>query len=157
MASHGVRKLGLITGIFMLLFLFIDTLLPASAYSYIAIIPLSGTVPRVFYVWGYVDGTVATNMLSLAWPDCIIAWLTTIFFFFATVMTISACTPGSLSANSKRLFGIASIFCFVHATFYIILIGFSSIASLFFLLIGPGFYLLVIFGVLNIISWVKVQ
>ena len=156
MASHGVRKLGLITGIFMLLFLFIDTFLPVSAYAYIAIIPMS-PVPRIFYVWGYMDGVLATSMLSLAWPECIIAWLTTIFFLFAAVMTISACTPGSLSANSKRLFGIASVFCFAHATVYIILLGFSSIAPAFFLLVGPGFYLLLLFGILNIISWVKVS
>ena len=153
MASHGVRKLGLITGIFMLLFLFIDTLLPASAFVYIAVIPT--TIPRLFYVWGYTDGAVATSMLSLTWPNCIIAWLTTIFFLFAAVMTISACTPGSLSANSKRLFGIATMFCFVQAAFYIILIGLSTVASLFFFLVGPGFYILILFGVLNIISWVK--
>lgn len=157
MASHGVRKLGLITGIFMLLFLFIDTFLPVSAFLYIAIIPVNNAVTRIFYVWGYTDGVVVTNMLTLAWPDCIITWLTTIFFFFAMVMTISASTPGSLSSNSKRLFGIASIFCFVHAAFYMILIGFSSIASLFFFLVGPGFYLLMTFGILNIISWVKVS
>jgi hypothetical protein len=153
MASHGVRKLGLITGILMMLFLFIDTFLPVSEYSYIAIIPAG--IPRIFYVWGYVDGGVATSMLSLEWPNCIIAWLTTIFFLFAAVMTIAACTPGSISANSKRLFGIAAMFCFVHAAFYIVMISFSTISMLFFLLVGPGFYFLLIFGILDIISWVK--
>nr|MDO8113421.1 hypothetical protein [Candidatus Sigynarchaeota archaeon] len=154
MASHGVRKLGVITGIFMVLFLFLGTFPPVDLY--ILYLPSPGNVLR-FYVWGFLEGTTAVNMLTLAWPSCLVAWITTIFFFFGAIMTISASTPGSLSANSKRLFAMAATFCIGHVVFYVMIIAFSSYAASLFLYFGPGFYLLIVCAVSNIISWVKVQ
>ncbi len=155
MASHGVRKLGLITGIFMLVFLFIETFLPVDLY--IAMLPSGmGSVIK-FYSWGYIEGTTAVNMLTLPLISAPIAWITTVFFFAAAMMTIGASTPESISANSKRLFAISATFCTAHLLVYIFMLVFSSSAPLFFLLAGPGFYILILFIVSSFISWAKVQ
>ncbi|MEX2681124.1 MAG: hypothetical protein Q6373_005960 [Candidatus Sigynarchaeota archaeon] len=155
MASHGVRKLGLITGIFMLLFLFIETFLPVDLYI-VAMPSSTGGVVK-FYSWGYVDGTMAVNMLTLPIESAPIAWVTTVFFFAAAVMTIAASTPGSISANSKRLFAISATFCSAHVLVYVFMLALSPVAPLFFTLAGPGFYSLLAFVASSIISWVKVQ
>jgi hypothetical protein len=155
MASHGVRKLGLITGIFMFVFLFIETFLPVDLY--ITMLPMiSGGVIK-FYAWGYIEGLTAVNMLTLPVTSAPIAWVTTVFFFAAASMTIAASTPESISANSKRLFAISTTFCAAHVMVYIFMVALSPLASLFFILAGPGFYALLVFVALNIVSWVKVQ
>ncbi len=155
MASHGVRKLGLITGIFMLVFLFIETFLPVDLY--IAMVPTGmGSVIK-FYSWGYVEGTAAVNMLTLPLESAPIAWITTVFFFAAAIMTIAASTPESISANSKRMFAISATFCTAHILVYVFMVAFSSLSALFFFLAGPGFYCLLVFIVSSIISWLKVQ
>jgi hypothetical protein len=155
MASHGVRKLGLITGIFMLVFLFIETFLPVDLY--ITMLPTGAGGVIKFYSWGYIEGTTAVNMLTLPMVSAPIAWVTTIFFFAAAMMTIAASTPESISANSKRLFAISATFCTAHVLVYIFMVAFSPLSSLFFVLAGPGLYSLLAFVVSNIISWLKVQ
>jgi hypothetical protein len=155
MASHGVRKLGVITGIFMLVFLFIETFLPVDLY--IAMLPtgLGGVIK--FYSWGYIEGTTAVNMLTLPTASAPIAWVTTIFFFAAAMMTITASTPESISANSKRLFAASATFCISHLLVYILMVALSPLAHLFFFIVGPGFYILLAFIVSSLISLAKVQ
>jgi hypothetical protein len=155
MASHGIRKLGVITGVFMILFLFIDTLLRVDLY--IAMVPTGLASFVKFYAWGYIDGAVAVNMLMVPLTSAPMAWVTTIFTLFAAIMTIAASTPGSVSANSKRLFGIAATFCVAHVLVYVLFISLSTLSALFFMMVGPGFYILLVFAVSNIISAIKVQ
>jgi len=155
MASHGVRKLGLSTGTSMLVFLFIDTVLPVDLYI-VAMPSGMGSLVK-FYSWGYVDGTTAVNMLTLPVASAPIAWVTTVFFFAAAIMTIAASTPESISANSKRLFAISATFCSAHVLVYVFMLALSPFASLFFMLAGPGFYSLLASVASNIISWAKVQ
>ncbi|MHA1681900.1 MAG: hypothetical protein ACTSUE_13255 [Promethearchaeota archaeon] len=151
----GVRKLGAITGIVMIFFIFIGTLGPVDLY--IVALPKSGLEFIKFYTWGYVDGSISINMFTLSWPSCLYTWLTTISFMASVAMTIAASTPGSVPENAKRMFGISTIFTVVHAMFYLMMILFSSLAPTFYLLLGPGFYALVLFSISNIISYVKVE
>ncbi|MBN2154233.1 MAG: hypothetical protein JW839_22450 [Candidatus Lokiarchaeota archaeon] len=155
MASHGVRKLGVITGVFMLLFLFIETFLPVDLY--IAMMPSGAGTLVKFYSWGFVDGTGAVNMLTLPVASGPIAWVTTVFFFAAAIMTIAASTPESISANSKRLFALSTTFCSAHLLLYILMLALSPYSEMFFLLVGPGFYSLLAFVASNVVSWIKVQ
>ncbi|NMC05293.1 MAG: hypothetical protein GYA24_08785 [Candidatus Lokiarchaeota archaeon] len=156
MAGHGVRKLGAITGAFMVVFLFIETFLPVLDL-YIAMVPAGMGGFIKFYAWGFVDGTTAVNMLSLPAASAPIPWITTIFFFAAAMMTIAASTPESISANSKRMFAASTTFCTAHLLVYIFMLLSSPMAYSFFLLAGPGFYILMLFDVSNVISWIKVQ
>jgi hypothetical protein len=155
MASHGIRKLGVITGFFMLVFMFIDTFLQVDLY--IAMVPAGPASFVKFYAWGYMDGAVAVNMLTLPLTSAPMAWVTTIFTLFAAFMTIAASTPGSVSTNSKRLFGIAATFCVAHVLVYVLFISLSTLSATFFLMAGPGFYILLVFAISSIISAIKVQ
>jgi hypothetical protein len=155
MASHGVRKLGVVTGIFMLVFLFIETFLPVDLY--ITMLPSGAGGIIKFYSWGYIEGAAAVNMLTLPLPSAPISWVTTIFFFAAATMTIAASTPESISANSKRLFAISATFCTAHLLVYTLMVALSPLSSSFFFLAGPGFYSLLAFVASNIVSWAKVQ
>ena len=155
MANHGTRKLGMITGILMLLLLFIGAI--ENFDTYILQLPTSGTTSLRFYVWGYFNGANYINMFTLQWPECLITWFTTVFFMASAGMTIAASTRGSIPTNSKRMFAISSVFLIIHMSVYLLILFLSSYATVFYLFLGPGFWALVIFTVLNFISLAKVQ
>ena len=139
----------------MAILLFSSGLIPLNLY--IAMIPTEMFNPMVFYTWGYWDGTQYINMFTLAWPECLLAWLTSITYLASVGLTIGASTPGSLPQNAKRMFAISAVFCLAHALFYLFMLLFSSFASIIFLFLGPGFYLLVLFFVFNLISAIKAE
>ncbi len=155
MASHGWRKLGLVTGIFMVIYAFFGGF--ESIDLFILSLPLPGSITVRFYPWGFFDGFSYVNMFELQWPSCMVTWLTTIFYLAATAMTLSASTPGSLFLNSKRMFALSGLFCAVHLAVYVTLMAFSSIGGQAVRFIGVGFYFILAFGVSNFISVAKVQ
>ncbi|MBD3187737.1 hypothetical protein GF325_12955 [Candidatus Bathyarchaeota archaeon] len=151
----AIRKLGAITGALMIVFIIIGSLGPIDLY--ISMIPAGIGDSIRFYTWGYTSTAGSVNMLTLQWPSCLIAWITTISYLASTAMTISASTPGNVPKNAKRFFILSAIFTMVHFTIYLLLLVFSTYRGILFSLLGPGFYALVLFSVSNIISFVRVQ
>ena len=150
-----VRKLGVVTGILMVILLVFGGIGPLDFF--ITKIPIDFTNPMVFYTWGYWDGIQYINMFTLTWPNCVFTWLTSITFMASVGLTIGASTPGSLPENAKRMFAISAIFCLAHALFYLFMLMFSSFVSIFYLFLGPGFYGLILFFIFNLISAVKAE
>ncbi|MHA1793527.1 MAG: hypothetical protein ACTSVI_12825 [Promethearchaeota archaeon] len=150
------RKLGAITGFLMIFPLFLGNVGTLSLH--IIQIPTSATSTIQFFVWGFIDdANNAVNMLTLEWPSCIIAWITTISYMASLAMTIAASTPGSVPKNAKRMFILSAIYCLVHAMVYFFILAFSSIAGEIFNHLGLGFYALISFSIFNFISFAKVS
>ncbi|MHA1371548.1 MAG: hypothetical protein ACTSRA_17745 [Promethearchaeota archaeon] len=162
----GFRKLGIITGILMLILLFFAGYPPVefwilrvpSTYHWLY---TGGGLDKealiTFYIWGFYDGSSYHNLLTLKWPSCFVAWLTIILYMAATAFTISASTPGSVVKNAKRFFSLSSAFCFLNIVFYILILVFSSFIQEFYYFLGPGFYALLLFAISNLISLKKVE
>lgn len=156
MASHGVRKLGLVTGLLMLLFLFLGAIPLLSIELHIVELPAGAGLVRL-YTWGVVADGVAVHMFDLAWPSCIYSWMTTGLYMVAIALAVAASTPGSLPGNSKRMFGSAAVICGMQALLHAFIVGFSSFLPSFFLAVGPGFWALVAFACANVASLAKVH
>jgi hypothetical protein len=155
MASHGIRKLGLITGLLMLAFFFIDRIGPVDLF--IARVPAGTGSVLSFYIWGYTIGSIIVPFFSLTWPSILAMLVTFVPYVFSVALTIAACTPGSVASNSKRMFALASMFCFVQLSVYIFLTAFSSVSSDVLAHFGLGFYAIFLFAILDIISLAKVK
>ena len=155
MASHGIRKLGLVTGLLMLAFFFFDHV--GTIDFFIARVPTGTGSVLSFYIWGYTLDSAIVPFFSLTWPSIMVMLVTFVPYVFSVALTIAACTPGSVASNSKRMFALASLFCFMHLIVYILMLGYSSLSSDFLAYLGLGFYAILLFAVLDIISLAKVK